>query len=56
MSRFYAGYATHHANRGGGRHAVYVIKPFVLQLLRKPIVQPKASAPLAKSQAERFAA
>ena len=22
MSRFYAGYPTNHANRGGGRHAV----------------------------------
>ena len=56
MSRFYAGYATNHANRGGGRHAVYVIKPFVLQLLRKPIAQPQTSAPLAKSQGELFAA
>ena len=56
MSRFYAGYATNHAHRGGGRHAVYVIKPLILQLLRKPIAQPRASAPLAKSQGELFVA
>ncbi len=36
MTRHYAGYATNHKNRGGGRHAVYVVKPSVLALLRKP--------------------
>ena len=55
MSRFYAGYATNHANRGGGRHAVYVIKPFVLKLLRKPAAA--SCAPRRQqSQGELFAA
>ena len=56
MTRFYAGYAANHANRGGGRHAVYVVKPFVLQLLRKPVVQMRAPGAVAKAQGELFAA
>ena len=36
MTRHYAGYATNHKNRGGGRHVVYVVKPAVLRLLRRP--------------------
>lgn len=56
VTRFYAGYATNHANRGGGRHAVYVVKPFVLQLLRKPVVQSRAPTAVAKAQGELFAA
>ena len=36
VTRHYAGYATNHQNRGGGRHAVYVVKPAVLRLLRRP--------------------
>ena len=27
VDRYYAGYATPHANRGGGRHAVYTLMP-----------------------------
>lgn len=27
VGRYYAGYATPHANRGGGRHAVYTLVP-----------------------------
>lgn len=34
VTRHYAGYATNHANRGGGRHAVYVVQPSILALLR----------------------
>ena len=34
MTRYYSGYATDHCNRGGGRHAVYVVAPNVLRLLR----------------------
>jgi predicted transcriptional regulator len=37
LSRHYAGYATSHANRGGGRHAVYVVEPQILAALGRPI-------------------
>lgn len=36
VTRHYAGYATNHRNRGGGRHAVYVVRQEVLRLLRRP--------------------
>ena len=39
MSRHYAGYATNHSNRGGGRHAVYVVKPVAMHLLRRPTAE-----------------
>jgi hypothetical protein len=35
VRRHYAGYATNHANRGGGRHAVYVVEPDILAALGK---------------------
>lgn len=35
MTRHYVGYATNHHNRGGGRHVVYVVEPWVLRLLRR---------------------
>jgi predicted transcriptional regulator len=35
MRRHYAGYATNHSNRGGGRHAVYVVEPDILAALGK---------------------
>lgn len=38
VTRHYAGYATDHRNRGGGRNAVYVVQPHVLRLLRRPVV------------------
>lgn len=56
MTRHYAGYATNHENRGGGRHAVYVVEPAVLRLLRKPAAAPVAMRPAAKRQGELFAA
>lgn len=37
LSRYYAGYATNHSNRGGGRHAVYVVQPQVLNALGRPV-------------------
>lgn len=37
LSRHYSGYATNHANRGGGRHAVYVVEPQILAALGRPI-------------------
>ncbi|MEQ1515869.1 MAG: hypothetical protein ABL931_05200, partial [Usitatibacteraceae bacterium] len=43
LSRHYAGYATNHANRGGGRHAVYVVQPQILCALRQTTPpQPRA--------------
>ncbi len=36
LTRHYAGYATNHRNRGGGRHAIYVVRQEVLRLLRRP--------------------
>ncbi|RXR23686.1 hypothetical protein [Sphingobium fluviale] len=56
MTRHYAGYATNHENRGGGRHAVYVVEPDVLRLLRKPVATPTARRPFAPRQGELFAA
>ncbi len=37
VRRHYAGYATNHENRGGGRHAVYVVEPDILAALGKPV-------------------
>ena len=56
MSRHYAGYATNHKNRGGGRHAVYVVKPAVLALLRKPAALRRQGPGAANHQGELFAA
>lgn len=55
MTRHYAGYATNHKNRGGGRHAVYGIKPHVLGLLRKPALVRRPSAVHTNPQGELFA-
>jgi hypothetical protein len=54
LRRHYAGYATDHANRGGGRHAVYVIEPATLVALGKRPVPRRASSP--PRQGELFAA
>lgn len=35
VSRFYKGYATNHANQGGGRNVVYVLDREVIQMLPK---------------------
>ena len=56
MTRHYAGYATNHKNRGGGRHAVYVVKPAVLALLRKPATQRRQGPAPANPQGELFVA
>jgi hypothetical protein len=37
LSRYYAGYATNHGNRGGGRHAVYVVQPQILSALGRGV-------------------
>ena len=42
LRRHYAGYATNHANRGGGRQAVYVIEPAALTALGKSVARPAA--------------
>ncbi len=56
MTRHYAGYATNHKNRGGGRHAVYVVKPSVLTLLHKPAPLQRNGRGAASPQGELFAA
>jgi hypothetical protein len=56
VTRHYAGYATNHRNRGGGRHAVYVVNPGVLKLLRRPAPMYGAVASTAAHQGELFAA
>ena len=56
MSRHYAGYATNHKNRGGGRHAVYVVKPGVLALLRRPAPIRRLGAASSNPQGDLFAA
>lgn len=56
VSRHYAGYATNHQNRGGGRHAVYVVKPAVLRLLRRPAAAQGTALPQMPRQGELFAA
>jgi len=56
VTRHYAGYATNHRNRGGGRHAVYVVNPAVLKLLRRPAPTHTAYAAPTTRQGELFAA
>ena len=47
LSRYYAGYATNHGNRGGGRHAVYVVQPQILSALGRRIpAAPRQIAPV----------
>jgi len=54
VTRHYAGYATNHENRGGRRHAVYVVSPAVLRLLGRPVTSATPSA--SRRQGELFAA
>ncbi|WP_179506840.1 MULTISPECIES: hypothetical protein [unclassified Sphingomonas] len=56
VTRHYAGYATDHPNRGGGRHAVYVVPPQVLRLLRRPAAVRSLAAAAVQRQGELFAA
>jgi hypothetical protein len=56
MTRHYAGYATNHHNRGGGRHAVYVVEPWVLRLLRRSVEPQLRPSPRAPGQGDLFAA
>ena len=56
VTRHYAGYATNHENRGGGRHAVYVVLPGVLAALGKTVVTKEATLSAKRSQGELFAA
>lgn len=54
LRRHYAGYATNHVNRGGGRHAVYEIEPETLAALGKAAAPLRARA--VPRQGELFAA
>lgn len=50
LRRHYAGYATNHLNRGGGRHAVYVIEPAALIALGKTTSPPISKMPPRQGQ------
>ena len=56
VTRHYAGYATNHENRGGGRHAVYVVPPAVLGALGKTVATQSVAASSVRRQGELFAA
>jgi hypothetical protein len=56
VTRHYAGYATNHENRGGGRHAVYVVRPVVLRALGKIAATQSVIPSSARCQGELFAA
>lgn len=56
VTRHYAGYATDHPNRGGGRHAVYVVPARILRLLRRPVDDARPAIRSCPSQGELFAA
>ena len=55
LSRHYAGYATNHMNRGGGRHAVYVVKQEILGALGRPITQMPPARSRIPAQGQLFA-
>lgn len=54
VRRHYAGYCTDHINRGGRRHAVYVLEAATLAALRRTHLAPVA--PTAPRQGDLFAA
>ena len=56
VTRHYAGYTTNHENRGGGRHAVYVLPPGVLRSLGKTTATQSVAASSARRQGELFSA
>lgn len=56
LTRHYAGYATNHRNRGGGRHAVYVVRQEVLRLLRRPAHEHTTFTLSSRPQGELFVA
>jgi hypothetical protein len=53
VTRHYAGYATDHANRGAGRHAVYVLAPTALKALGKVVAEMPAGRPPMQSSLSR---
>jgi predicted transcriptional regulator len=55
LSRHYTGYATNHTNRGGGRHAVYVVEPQILVALVRPAVSALRVPPQIPAQGQLFA-
>ena len=56
VRRHYAGYATNHANRGGGRHAVYVLEQDTLAALGRPVMQSGPAWVSRERQGQLFAA
>ena len=56
VRRHYAGYRTNHENRGGGRHAVYIVETHILAALGKPVIDPFRAPIRAAEQGLLFAA
>jgi hypothetical protein len=54
LSRHYAGYATSHANRGGGRHAVYVVEPQIIAALGRSVATAPHRPPRIPVQGQLF--
>lgn len=55
LNRHYAGYATNHANRGGGRHAVYVVEPQILAALGRAVAPATRQTSRTPVQGQLFA-
>jgi hypothetical protein len=55
LTRHYAGYATNHANRGGGRHAVYVVEREILAALGRSVTYMTRFPSHAAAQGQLFA-
>lgn len=55
LSRHYAGYATSHANRGGGRHAVYSVEPHILAALGRTVAPAQHRPSKQPAQGQLFA-
>jgi hypothetical protein len=45
LTRHYAGYATNHPNRGGGRHAVYDLSPLAMTALGMTVAETSSLQP-----------
>jgi hypothetical protein len=56
LRRHYAGFATDHPNRGGGRRAVYELEPCIMRLFGRAETEPVVSRWSRAVQGDLFAA
>ncbi len=56
LRRYYAGFATDHPNRGGGRHAVYELEPCIMRLFGRAETVPAVNRWSRVGQGDLFAA